>query len=164
MSDELAFTVRLEQEQDYQFRVMFDLPDVPDLLVDEPSPLGRGAGPNPNRLVAAGVANCLTASFLFCLRKFRQSPGKLTTEVKGTIVRNEHGRLRLGGFDVVIRMGEPLEQLIHLERCLEQFEDFCVVTESIRKGIPVRVKVKDSTGRVLQDSGQPAPRLQTAAV
>jgi len=164
MSDELAFTVRLEQEQDYQFRVIFDLPDVPDLIVDEPSPLGHGAGPNPSRLVAVGVANCLTASLLFCLRKFRQSPGKLTSEVRGTIVRNESGRLRLGGLDVVIRMSEPFEQVGHLDRCIQQFEDFCVVTESIRSGVPVHVKVEDSIGRVLHDTGQPIALLETAAV
>ena len=32
--------------------------------------------------------------------------------------------------------------LPHLDRCLEQFEDFCIVTESIRRGIPVTVRVE----------------------
>lgn len=39
MSDEeLGFSVRLEQQEDYQFLVKFDLEGAPDLLVDEPNP------------------------------------------------------------------------------------------------------------------------------
>jgi hypothetical protein len=36
----------------------------------------------------------------------------------------------------------------HQERCLEQFEDFCIVTQSIRQGIPVSVSVVDAIGKV----------------
>jgi hypothetical protein len=39
--------------------------------------------------------------------------------------------------------------LQHLERCMVQFEDFCVVTESIRHGIPVDVEVVYANGRSL---------------
>ena len=39
--------------------------------------------------------------------------------------------------------------LQHLDRCMAQFEDFCVVTESIRHGIPVDVEVVDAAGRPL---------------
>ena len=38
------------------------------------------------------------------------------------------------------------------DRCGEQFEDFRIVTESIRKGIPVAVKVLDAAGRLLHQS------------
>jgi hypothetical protein len=37
---------------------------------------------------------------------------------------------------------------------MAQFEDFCVVTESVRHGIPVSVKVVDAAGRTLHDSGK----------
>jgi len=33
------------------------------------------------------------------------------------------------------------EDVARLERCASLFEDFCVVTESVRKGIPVNVSV-----------------------
>jgi len=33
---------------------------------------------------------------------------------------------------------------------LEQFEDFCVVTQSVRSGFPVNVTVRDGSGKLLK--------------
>jgi hypothetical protein len=41
----------------------------------------------------------------------------------------------------------------HLDRCLAQFEDFCVVTESARHGIPAGVRLVDHAGRPLYAGG-----------
>ncbi|HET9820988.1 MAG TPA: hypothetical protein VFQ16_04115 [Burkholderiaceae bacterium] len=41
----------------------------------------------------------------------------------------------------------------HLDRCLQQFEDFCVVTESVRRGIPVQVRVLDAQDTPLFAAG-----------
>ena len=106
MSETHGFNLTLEQVQDFEFRVKFDGPGVADLMLDEPAPLGRGAGPNAARLIGAAVANCLTSSLLFCLRKFKQSPGTLRAEVRGEIVRNDRGRMRIGRFDVTINIDE----------------------------------------------------------
>ena len=135
--DSNTFTIRLEQERDYEFRVKFDWPDVDDLRVDEPAPLGSNRGPNAARLVAAAVANCLSASLFFCLRdKFKQRPGLLRAEVTGRLERADRGRLRIGGFDVAIHLTDRTESLPHLDRCAQQFEDFCVVTESTGAASP----------------------------
>jgi organic hydroperoxide reductase OsmC/OhrA len=163
MSDPLSFTISLEQEHDYQFRVKFDWPGVTHLIVDEPEPLGAASGPNAARLVAAAVANCLSASLLFCMRKFKQSPGKLHAEVTGTLERNERGRLRIGGFDVSIHLADEAGSIGHFDRCLQQFEDFCVVTDSIRQGIPVRVEVLDGAGRKVYEAGEEPAASQIAA-
>jgi len=66
----------------------------------------------------------------------------LHAEVVVTHTRNEKGRLRIGKIDVEIepRIEEPDEQ--KLQRCFDMFEDFCVVTQSVRKGVDVSVKVK----------------------
>ena len=150
MSEVPSFTITLQQEQDFDFRVKFDWPDTPDLLLDEPEPLGKRHGPNAARLVAAAVGNCLSASLVFCLRsKFKQNPGPLRASVTGQLARNDHGRYRIGGLSVRIELAEDASALQHLERCMAQFEDFCVVTESIRHGIPVDVEVVDATGRSL---------------
>lgn len=147
MSESLAFEFELVQLADYQFKVKFDGPGVDDLLLDEPAPLGGSKGPNAARLIAAGVANCLSASLVFCLHgKWKQPMGPLRTKVHGELVRNDKGRLRIGRFDVTIQLAEDASAVQHLQRCLEQFEDFCVVTESVRKGIPVAVRVVDKGG------------------
>jgi len=150
MSEVPSFTITLQQEQDFDFRVKFDWPENPDLLLDEPEPLGKRHGPNAARLVAAAVGNCLSASLVFCLRsKFKQNPGPLRASVTGRLARNDRGRYRIGGLSVRIELAEDASALQHLERCMAQFEDFCVVTESIRHGIPVDVEVVDATGRSL---------------
>ena len=139
----MNFTVELERLAGFEFRVRFDAPAGAELVLDEPPPLGEGAGPNAARLVAAAVGNCLAASLVFCLRnKFRGNPGRVRATATGRLERNERGRHRIAGIDVTIALPDGGEKLPHLERCLEQFEDFCVVTESIRRGIPVSVKVE----------------------
>ncbi len=147
MPEQMSFTIYLEQEQDYRFRVEFAAPGVPGLLVDEPEPLGTGKGPNAARLLAAAVAHCLSASLLFCMRKFKQNPGRLRTDVTTTLTRNERGRLRIGRIDATIRLSDPVERIAHFDRCLEQFEEFCVVTGSVRRGIPVGVRVMGGEGK-----------------
>ncbi|HVL57374.1 MAG TPA: OsmC family protein [Burkholderiaceae bacterium] len=155
MTDTIRFAVALQQVADYEFRVRFDLPKAAELTVDEPEPLGQGAGPNAARLIGAAVANCLSSSLLFCIRKFRQNPGTLHADVTGHLIRNPQGRMRIGGFDVTIRLGEPADAIARLDRCAEQFEDFCVVTESVRHGIPVAVRVVDSRGQQVYAAGTP---------
>lgn len=141
-----SFSVILDQEEDYRFRVDFGNSD---LLVDEPPPLGKGSGPNASKMLASAVANCLSASLVFCLKKFGNPVEGVKTTAAGTLVRNEKGRLRIGKIDVEIRLNADYE---HLDRCLLQFEDFCVVTASVRTGIPVSVRVLGKEGDLLHES------------
>src|SRR5579884_2834738 len=65
----------------------------------------------------------------------------LRTTVAGTLVRNERGRLRVGEIRVRLAPAVAPEARERIGRCLELFEDFCVVTESVRRGLPVAVEV-----------------------
>lgn len=157
MSELRQFTLHLEQVEDFEFRVRFDWPDVPELLLDEPEPLGSQAGPNAARLIAAGVANCLSASLLFCLQKSHNTPGGVSATVTGSIGRSAQGRLRLAGIDVDLKLAGIPADRSRLARCLDLFEDYCVVTQAVRDGIPVSVRVLDEAGTVLhEDNGRPA--------
>jgi uncharacterized OsmC-like protein len=117
--------------------------------VDEPAPLGDNAGPSPPQLLTAAVANCLSASLVFAINKFKEDPGRLTTEAICEIGRNEKNRLRVTGMKVIITLGVTPETLGHLDRSLAQFQDFCTVSQSVQNGVPIAVTVKSPDGRVL---------------
>lgn len=146
MSETESFTVTLQQEQDYSFRVRFEDTAAPDLLTDEPAPLGKGEGPNPSRLLVAAVANCMAASLLFALRKYKNDPGLLSVRATARMGRNEDGRMRVLGVEAEISLPELAGSYTQIERILAQFEDFCVVTQSVRAGVPVAVRVRDAGG------------------
>lgn len=135
------FVVTIEQEQDFEFKVRFDQPQFPEWLLDEPAPMGRDAGPNAARALAAAIGNCLSASLLFCSRKAKVTTGPIRTKVRTRIVRNERGRLRIGKVDVEIDLDLPDAEKAKAMRCRGLFEDYCVVTESVRHGIEVAVSV-----------------------
>jgi len=141
-----TFSLTLKQRDDYQFDVTFDDDTWPELLLDEPEPLGQGAGPNASRLIGAGVGNCLAASLLFCLRKAHVDVTDLRVKVQGTLGRNERGRLRITHIGVTLIPSLEEEPSGRYDRCLGMFEDFCVVTASIRKGIDVDVTVEPAVG------------------
>ena len=146
---EQTVDITVEQVADYEFRIRFDDTAIPDLTTDETSPIGRDAGPNPSRLLAAAVANCLTASLLFALRKYKNTPGQLGAKARATLTRNEHGRWRITHIGVDLQLADRAEVLEHLDRVLAQFEDFCIVTQSVRQGIAVDVSVRDGDGNLL---------------
>jgi uncharacterized OsmC-like protein len=143
-------TVVLEQEQDFAFRIRFEGLDAPELLSDEAAPLGHERGPNPARLLLAGIANCLSASLLFALRKHGNAPGQLRATITAIPARNAQGRWRIPNVEATVHLPDANADYQHLERVLDTFEDFCLVTQSVREGIDVQVTVKDALGHVLR--------------
>ena len=143
----MSHTVRIKgtQQNNYQFLVDFGAA-LPQLLADEPAPLGAGAGPSPSHMLLAAVANCLSSSLYFALQKFKQDAGGITTTATARIDRNEQNRLRVLDIAVTIRLGKGGAEISHLDRILEQFEPFCTVSQSVRHGIPISVAVEDGLG------------------
>ncbi len=147
MSDE--FSIVLSSKEGYQFSIDFGLPGVAPLLADASPPVGKGDGPDSEKLLLSAVANCLSSSLLFALNKFHNDAVAIRTTASGTLVRNEKNRLRVGSIEVNIHLGVAASELKMLDRALAQFEDFCVVTQSVRTAIPVTVTVTDGSGAVL---------------
>ena len=143
--------VDIEQRDRFRFDVVFDDERWSPVVVDEPEPLGTGAGPNAARLLAAAVGNCLAASLFLCMDKARVPVTDLRARVEGVIDRNEEGRFRIASLDVTIVPTLDGEEggegdSPRLARCIDIFEDFCIVTQSVRKGIEVDVKVEPVWG------------------
>ncbi len=149
MSDNHSEALQLQQIEDYRCEVRFG-GQIPVLSCDEPPPLGHSAGPSPVQLLLAAVANCLTDSLLFALRKFKQNAEPIHCTAEATVGRNDENRLRVLAIHLEMHLGTPAATIEHLERILNQFEGFCTVTRSVAQGIPVHLTVKDSTGTVVK--------------
>ena len=147
MSEQVTVTIR--QQEKYRFEVDFG-EGMSTMIADEPPPLGGGEGPAPSQVLAAAAANCLTASLLFALTKFKQDPGTLTASATCTVDRNAEKRLRIQNIDVAITLGRKGSELEHLDRILGQFEAFCTVSQSLQDGIPIAVTVLDQDRLVLK--------------
>jgi uncharacterized OsmC-like protein len=140
-AEQNIFITKLSRMKEYQFKVEFDSPGMPELMTDETEPVGQNAGPNPSRLLSAAVGNCLSSSLLFCLRKARVNVDDLEASVETVMRRNEKGRWRIASLKVKLHPAIKAEDIPRSKRCLEVFEDFCIVTASVRKGIEVNVDV-----------------------
>lgn len=147
MSDDVKVsdvTVNVTQADAYRFVVSFPEKDFEPIVVDEPAPLGKDAGPNPSRILGAAIGNCLAASLLFCLGKrgVKVEHG-LSAQVSLEIVRTPEKRLRVGKVKVAL-VAPPEVPIEALDACRDVFEDFCTVTASVRHGIDVEVDVRKS--------------------
>ena len=106
-------------------------------------------GPNPSRLLALGVLGCLSASFIFCLKKRNFKVDDFIAEAEVVIARNEKGFLRIKKIDVNIqpKIKDP-DTLKRAKQCLKSakdgvsfFEQYCIVTQSVRSGIEVNLNL-----------------------
>jgi len=147
--------ITLTHQGGYRFLIDF-APAAASLLADEAAPLGEGVGPTPGQLFAAAVANCLGASLLFALKKFKQDPSGLRAAATIRTGRNAENRLRVEEIRVDIALGRPGGEIVHLARILDQFENFCTVSQSVRAGIPIAVTVTDVGGITLKGDGRAA--------
>ena len=131
----------LTRVQGYKYRVTFDeLPGM-EVVMDEPPPLGKGEGPTAAMMLSSAIGHCLTASLLFCLEKSRARTEDVRTDVDTALERNERGRWRVREIKVRLKPKVDPSDTEKLYRCKGLFEDFCVVTASVREGVKVDVEV-----------------------
>lgn len=139
--NELIHT-HLKHEGGYKFSITFD--ELPGTFhSDEEAPLGQGWGPSPAMMLSSAIGSCLSSSLLFCLEKSRvpvRSP--LSTDIETTVKRSDKGRWRVGEIKVKLNVIVDDSDKEKLERCKGIFEDFCIVTESVRQGVKIDVEVE----------------------
>ena len=99
-------------------------------------------GPNPTRMLGLALLGCLSASFIFCLKKRNLTLDDLKAEAELTIARNEKGfwRVKKVDVDIDIKISDP-ETLKRADQCRKMFEQYCIVTQAVREGIDVEVNV-----------------------
>ncbi len=130
---------RMKREDGYKFSITFDeLPGV-KIYSDESAPIGKSEGPTAAMMLSSAVGHCLSSSLLFCLEKSRAKPNDLETYVETTLARNEKGRWRVSGIKVDMKIDVGDVDKEKLERCRGMFEDFCIVSASVREGVKIDV-------------------------
>jgi uncharacterized OsmC-like protein len=136
------FRVTLTRRDGYVFGARGDNEAWPEWVLDEPEPIGEDQGPNATRVLGIAVGHCLAASLLFCLSKARVPVEDLGITVDGTVARNDEGRLRVSELRVELSPTIPQgTREAGLTRCVDLFEDFCIVSASVRNGITIHVDV-----------------------
>ena len=135
--EEGEFHTRVCRVEEYKFRVSSTTRSRTSTQMSL-SLLVRGV-PNAGKLLAAAVGNCLCASLVFCMEKSHAEVPSISAEVSAKLERNEHGRFRITHMSV--NMFPQFEDTARFDRCRQVFEDFCIVTQSVRAGIPVDVQI-----------------------
>lgn len=85
----------------------------------------------------------------FTIELAQQSDYRFEAVATVCVVRTPRNRLRIGGIGVDLHLAVAATDVKSLDRVLGQFEDFCIVTQSVRGGVAVDVRVIDRHGTVL---------------
>ncbi len=135
--EEETFRVSMEMVEGYRFRI--DMNSAQEIFMDEPKPLGSGNYPNAGKFLAAAVGNCLCESLSFCVRRTHTEMLSIRAEVFSKMERNDRGRLRITHIKVTLH--PELSDPSKLKLCQEIYEDFCIVSQSVKAGIPIDVEI-----------------------
>ena len=122
--------------------------DFPEFIMDEPESFhGDDRGPSSAEFLLVAIAGCQGVSFQFCLQKFRIEVEEMTVTVESKmkhVFHEEYEReiLNIIHINVIIdvKLKNPEDEEDLLE-CFGVYQKYCVVTTSIRRGIPVDVKL-----------------------
>jgi len=143
MTEGLKTKVGLTLEEEMIFKCDLGEMKVKDCYIDEAHKDEVDMlGPNPSRMLGMAILGCLSASFIFCLKKRNLSIDDLKAEAEITIARNQKGFWRVKKIDVNIdvKIDDP-ETRKRADQCRKMFEQYCVVTQAVREGIDVEVNL-----------------------
>ncbi|MFX1476783.1 MAG: OsmC family protein [Promethearchaeota archaeon] len=143
MSNELKTRVSLKQEEEMIFKCDFGEIKGDSLYIDEKHDKNsEKIGPSPAKLLALSVLGCLTASFSFCLKKKEFSLLDLRGQAEVSIARNDKHLWRVKKIDVKIspKIDTP-ELRKRADQCAKFFEQYCIISESLRNGIEVNLEL-----------------------
>jgi len=139
---EKEYSINIRRIESYKFEIDFNLEKADKIIVDEDPPQGNNEGGDPSRMLAASIAHCTMSSLLFCMEKSRATVGEMSAKAKVAFGRDENKRLRITDIRLDIDVKVPDADIPKLQRCIPIFEDFCTVTQSVKKGINIKTEIK----------------------
>ncbi|MFX1260042.1 MAG: OsmC family protein [Promethearchaeota archaeon] len=144
MSEEIVTKVGINLEKDMIFKCEMGNMALKDCYIDETNQEEADMwGPNPSRLLGMAILGCLSASFIFCLKKRNFSIDDLKAEANIIIGRNKKGFIRVKkvNIDIISKIDDPATRK-RADQCKKMFENYCTVTAAVREGIEVNVNLK----------------------
>ena len=144
MSTDIITQVGLKQEEEMIFKCDLGNLKLNDLFIDEKHKKNIDKiGPSPVKLLGISILGCLAASFSFCLQKRNFSLLDLEGKAELTIARNNKGfwRVKKVNIDLIPRVDNPKAHK-RINQCIKFFEQYCIISESVKTGFDVSVNVK----------------------
>jgi uncharacterized OsmC-like protein len=143
---EPSAVVELRQQEEFRFEARYENASFAPILIDEPAPVGGGAGPSPTQSLATAVGHCMSSTLYDCFRRARVPVRGIVTTVRTFTGTNVRGRRRVQRIEVELSC-EPVnaEDRPKVDRCLEVFADYCPVSGAVRDGIAIEFTSKIGT-------------------
>lgn len=143
MSEMKKVNVGISLEEEMIFKCELGEMKVRDCYIDDTNKDEFNMlGPNPSRMLGLAILGCLSASFIFCLKKRELTLENLNAEAEVIIARNEKGfwRVKKINVDINSQIDDP-ETRKRADQCRKMFENYCLVTQAVREGIDVEVNL-----------------------
>jgi uncharacterized OsmC-like protein len=137
--------VELKHKEDCMFDARFRTKEG-DLLLPAPTPVGVGYGPEAVTLLNMSTTYCMTASLNYYLAKARVVPTTLRAKGHVGMRLTEEQFRRVKSIEIDIRIEVDEKERKRLMRALDRFNDFCIITESIKGSFPINVRVHHPWG------------------
>jgi organic hydroperoxide reductase OsmC/OhrA len=140
---ERRFAAHLEHQGRYRFVSQASEDGVPHgapYASDEPDPVGDNSGPSTPALLGSALGHCLSAALLEALRHAHVDVSGCETDAVAVVIPNEQGLPRIDHVAVTIRPRIP-ERSHKADHCADIFQNYCTVTQSVKRGVDVRVHV-----------------------
>ena len=144
MTSEARVKVGLKLQENMLFKCELGNVKMQDLYIDERNKKKtEKIGPSPIKLLALSVLGCLAVCFEFCLQKkgFTLSDLDGRAEVTFTRKDKEFWRIRKIDIDLLPKI-DNTEMRKSVAQCKNLFEQHCIISESLRKGMEINVNLK----------------------
>lgn len=136
--------VKLDHLENLHFKA--SVRDFEKFDLDEPKSFhGTNLGPSPVEYLLIGIGGCLGSSFMYCLNKKTIKVTNLKIVIDGKI-KHKGPTLRLRLVQVDITILYELEDKSFREKadtCINEFKQYCVVSDSLVNGIPLNIECKE---------------------
>ncbi len=128
-----------------------EVKDFPTIVIDEPQQFhGDDRGPSSIEYLCVGIGGCMGTSLVYCLKRFKATFSKLAVKAAAEIHHVPPNRmLRVTALHVNFTITpNPAtdDNIENIKECYEHFAKYCVVTQSVKQGIPFDIKLKINDG------------------